>query len=257
VASAVYGSCVYRRFSPALLQNHGNPGSAGFAARIKVLIEETDDANKWDTEIAKSAIKVPKGIRLVMCDVDCGSQTPGMVKQLLGWRDKEPEEAGMLWQQLHRKNQALAAELKRLAESGGDADLEYGGLSKCITDIRTLIRDMSRLSGVPVEPEEQTKLLDALSEVEGVVGGVVPGAGGFDAIALLVKDEHGKEAFAKLRGRLAEWNKSNRPHETGSADADTTAALTAGHGRVSMLRVREEMEGVRVEDVSVYESWLG
>lgn len=249
VASAVYGPCVYRRFSPTLLQHHGTPGSPQFANRLKTLVNDSDPANKWDTEVAKSAVKVPRGIRLVMCDVDCGSQTPGMVKQLLAWRAKEPEEAGMLWQQLHSKNQALAAELKRLAEVGGvQVQDEYGGLSKCFADMRRLIRDMSRLSGVPVEPEEQTKLLDACSAIEGVIGGVVPGAGGFDAIVLLVRDE--KEAFDNLRGRLKEWNQAQ------SQNATETSAV----GRVSLLRVREEMEGVRSEDAasgSDYKSWLG
>jgi phosphomevalonate kinase len=245
VASAVYGPCVYRRFSPTLLQRHGSPGSAQFASRLKTLVGDSDPSNRWDTEVAKSAVKVPRGIRLVMCDVDCGSQTPGMVKQLLAWRAKEPEEAAMLWRQLHSKNQALAAELKRLAEAGGgQSEDEYDGLSRCFADIRVLIRDMSRLSGVPVEPEEQTKLLDACSAVEGVIGGVVPGAGGFDAIALLVRDE--KEAFDNLRGRLEEWNQ--------------TQSQTWAVGRVSLLRVREEMEGVRSEDAaskSSYGSWLG
>ena len=188
-------------------------------------------------EITKSAVKVPKGIRLVMCDVDCGSQTPGMVKQLLGWRDKEPEEGRhVVAATFIARTKPSRAELKRLAESGGDdgdgddkgADSKYAGLGRCIADIRTLIRDMSRLSGVPVEPEEQTKLLDACTEVEGVIGGVVPGAGGFDAIALLVQDEHGEEAFAKLRRRLAEWNRSNRPPENAAAATDADAAAVFG-----------------------------
>ena len=34
---------------------------------------------------------------------------------------------------------------------------------------------MSTLSGVPIEPAEQTRLLDACSAVPGVLGGGVPG----------------------------------------------------------------------------------
>lgn len=41
--------------------------------------------------------------------------------------------------------------------------------------IRSLIRRMSALSGVPVEPEEQTRLLDACLVVPGVVMAGVPG----------------------------------------------------------------------------------
>jgi phosphomevalonate kinase len=37
------------------------------------------------------------------------------------------------------------------------------------------MREMGEASGVPIEPPSQTKLLDAVSEVEGVVGAGVPG----------------------------------------------------------------------------------
>lgn len=40
--------------------------------------------------------------------------------------------------------------------------------------------------GVPVEPDEQTRLLDACIKITGVIGGGVPGAGGYDAVFLLV-----------------------------------------------------------------------
>ena len=45
---------------------------------------------------------------------------------------------------------------------------------------------MSILSAVPIEPPAQTRLLDACSARSGVLGGGVPGAGGFDAVFFLV-----------------------------------------------------------------------
>ena len=47
---------------------------------------------------------------------------------------------------------------------------------------------MSTLSEVPIEPPSQTRLLDACSACPGVLGGGVPGAGGFDAVFFLVID---------------------------------------------------------------------
>jgi len=55
-------------------------------------------------------------------------------------------------------------------------------------DIREKMRKMGELSGVPIEPKEQTALLDACVSQAGVIGGGVPGAGGYDAIWLLVCD---------------------------------------------------------------------
>lgn len=37
------------------------------------------------------------------------------------------------------------------------------------------MRTMGELSGVPIEPPEQTKLLDACVSLAGVIGGGVPG----------------------------------------------------------------------------------
>jgi phosphomevalonate kinase len=253
VASAVYGSCVYRRFSPSLLAHHGAPGSAGFTSRLGQLIDETG-GTQWDTEISKAAVGVPSGVRMVMADVDCGSQTPGMVKQVLGWRAREPEEAGMLWAGLHARNQALAAELRKLADSAaGNGSKDYSALSKAIEEVRALVRDMSRLSGVPIEPAAQTGLLDACSEVDGVIGGVVPGAGGFDAVALLIEDND--ETMERLKTRLDEWNKQQSQSDV--VDMASGKDSTTKHGRVSLLRVRAEDEGIRSEDPTKYESWIG
>jgi len=239
VASAVYGSCLYRRFSPSLLDGHRSPGQEGFAEEIRALVEDTGE-QKWDTEILKAAVKVPPGIRLMMCDVDCGSQTPGMVKQVLSWRKREADESGMIWPELQRRNEALAAELTRLADSKtGD----YSSLEKRIADIRVLIRDMSRLSGVPIEPDQQTQLLDACTAVDGVIGGVVPGAGGYDAIALLVEDN--EAAITRLRGLLSGWTVPK---------SEQSGSLTIG--KVNLLDVREEMQGVRVENSADYGSWV-
>ncbi|KAL2675868.1 ribosomal protein S5 domain 2-type protein [Phyllosticta citricarpa] len=235
VASAVFGSCLYKRFSPSLLSSLGEAGSDGFAESLKALVDETDPAKRWDTGVTKSAVSVPRGIRLVMCDVDCGSKTPGMVKQVLAWRQEKPEQAGKLWNNLQQANENLAAELVRLSET---KSRDYNGLRTSIHGVRALIREMSKLSGVPIEPPEQTELLDACSKVPGVIGGVVPGAGGFDAVALLVEDR--SETIASLEEVLSGWKFG----DDGSV------------GRVSMLGVREEMEGVRAEKDAIYSNWL-
>ncbi|EKG19287.1 Phosphomevalonate kinase eukaryotic [Macrophomina phaseolina MS6] len=237
VASAVFGSCLYRRFSPSLLSAHGEPGAAGFADALRNLVDEKDPSRKWDTVITKSAVKVPDGIRLVMCDVDCGSQTPGMVKKVLAWRQEKAEEANALWSLLQKSNEALAAELVNLTESKSQ---DYGTLKNCIAEIRRLIREMSSQSGVPIEPAEQSALLDACSQIPGVIGGVVPGAGGYDAVSLLIEDR--PDVVEKLQQLLRGWK------------VDSTAGGVS-IGRVSMLGVREEMEGVRLEGAATYGRW--
>ncbi|KZF23250.1 Phosphomevalonate kinase [Xylona heveae TC161] len=246
VAAAVYGSCRYRRFSPALLEGLGEIGSRGFSDRLKALVEDTEPARKWDTEIIKAGINVPKGLRLTMCDVDCGSQTVGMVKQVLAWRKEHPEEANALWSRLQEKNVELGKQLSTLGDATRRSDADFDELKEVIADIRSMMRQMSKASGVPIEPQMQTELLDACSALPGVIGGVVPGAGGYDAVALLTVDQ--ESVLGPLRKLLDEW-KVSLWNEDG-------AVANGSIGKVRALGVREEMEGVRFEREDAYRSWI-
>lgn len=235
VASAVYGSCLYRRFSPSILTSHVEPGEAGFGTQIHDLVDERGEASQWDTEIHKDVVKVPHGLRLVLCDVSCGSQTPGMVKTVLAWRKANPDEADALWTNLQSANDDLATQLRNLAETESH---DYSKLKDALRRIRALLRSMSDKSQVPIEPRPQTELIDACSEVPGVVGGVVPGAGGYDAIALLIEDQ--PSTIDALQEVLSSWK----------FDAGVEGA---GEGKVGMLRVREEMAGVQLESADKYQ----
>ncbi|KAF5659241.1 phosphomevalonate kinase [Fusarium heterosporum] len=223
VATAVYGSCRYRRFSPETLSKIPEPGAAGFA---DALVKLVDGESAWDVEVLKDAVTMPKGLVLRMCDVDCGSKTVGMVKKVLAWKAANPEESKKLWDELQKRNEELIATL-----NAGDV----AQLPGKITAVREMIRQMGSASEVPIEPESQTELLDALSTVEGVYGGVVPGAGGYDALALLMKDDD--ETKQHVEAFLEKWAK-----EKGT--------------KVKLLGVKGEMEGVRSENLDVYAGWI-
>lgn len=158
-----------------------------------------------------------------MCDVDCGSQTVGMVKSVLAWRARDPIASKTLMSELQSRNE-------KLAEILSTGDIPSAG--PAFLAIREKIREMGTLSNVPIEPLEQTQLLDAVTaNVEGVVGGVVPGAGGYDAIVLLVKDD--SETMGQINEFLEKWSKK--------------------HGsNVKLLGVKGEMDGARLEDGKLY-----
>ncbi|KAG8667077.1 phosphomevalonate kinase [Fusarium poae] len=223
VATAVYGSCRYRRFSPATLNKIPEPGATGFA---DALVKLVDGESEWDVEVLKDAVTMPKGVVLRMCDVDCGSKTVGMVKKVLAWKATNADESKTLWDELQKRNEELIATL-----NAGDVSQ----LPEKITAVREKIREMGSASEVPIEPESQTELLDALSTVEGVYGGVVPGAGGYDALALLMKDD--EETKQRVEVFLEKW-------------------ATEKGTKVKLLGVKGEMEGVRSESLDVYAGWV-
>lgn len=242
VAAAVYGSCIYRRFSPSILENLAEVGTKDFSARLKSVTENTDQSQIWDMEINKSGAILPAALRLVMCDVDCGSETVGMVKKVLSWRKANSEEAVLLWRTLQKGNEDLAEELQRLGQEPELSSGSLENLGSIFLTIRSLMREMSTKAGVPIEPKVQTHLLDACCQISGVVGGVVPGAGGFDAIALLVEDK--QEVYDALHTILDNY----------SVDAEHGDG--ASIGQVRLLGVQQEMQGTKVEDPILYEGWI-
>lgn len=97
---------------------------------------------------------------------------------------------------------------------------------------------MGRLSQVPIEPPEQTRLLDACLAQNGVVGGGVPGAGGYDAIWVLTLTASKPSTAAptsQVENVWTGWKEMN----------------------VSPLSCGESMErGVRVENAETVLGWL-
>lgn len=202
VASAVCGSLVYRRF-PAEDVNAviAAEGSADYGQLLKSTV-----ANKWKVTLEPSFL--PPGITLLMGDVQGGSETPSMVAKVMEWRKQKPKEAEMLWTDLNTANMLMVKlfnELRTLSLTNNEAyeallaeaaplnalkmsmlQNPLGELARCIVTIRKHLKKMTRETGAAIEPDEQSALLNKCNTYKGVIGGVVPGAGGYDAISLLV-----------------------------------------------------------------------
>lgn len=217
----MYGTCIYRRFSPRILASISEPGTACFKERLKSIIN--DSKAIWDFEIQKQNAIMPIGWELVMCDVDCGSSTVSMVKRVLEWRKDNSMMASVIWEKLQQLQEILLAQLKAC---------DAPGVRKSLEGIRQQVRIMSDMSGVPVEPAEQTALLDAvILNVRGVIGGVIPGAGGYDAVVFLVRDY---EATIKdLAAFLQEW-------------------IADKGGKIKLLRSKSVPDGVKLENYENY-----
>ena len=239
VAAAVYGSCVYRRFSPSIFAELGDVGSVDFPARLKAVVNDQSASRLWDTQIDETAIELPPRLRLVMCDVDCGSETPSMVKKVMDWRKEFPKDALVLWQKIQQGIDELIAEFQNLCRQ---PDRPLDALRNIILTNRSSVREMSTVSNVPIEPDVQTELIDACSSIKGVVGGVVPGAGGYDAIALIIEDR--RDVIQNLRALLANFKSSNTK--------DTEVVI----GRVGILNVQQESQGLRMEPTQQYAGWI-
>ncbi|KAJ7096309.1 phosphomevalonate kinase [Mycena epipterygia] len=209
VSAAVFGSHIYTRFDPVVLQKL----MADDASRSQPLLPVVSPSNEaWNYHIGN--FQLPPFTRMMLADVDAGSDTPSLVGKVLKWRKDDSVTATALWTSLDSLNQSLAQTLLKLKDQHSQDPTSY---EKCLNflstkkaaewlteprssptentiistfnqAIRSKMREMGTLSGVPIEPVEQTQLLDLCVSQPGVIGGGVPGAGGYDALWLLVCD---------------------------------------------------------------------
>lgn len=187
IATAIWGSIVYQRFDPLLLNKVCDLASQIDNGKFtndlyKEFVEELQELVS-SLKVAHSRCALPAKLSLLMGDVNGGSETPKLVSQVLKWKNENPERAEELWGNLYEQNMMLVSQL----EAGAP---DYEAISKTIMNIRGYLRALSKEANVPIEPPSQAILLDKCQTVTGVVGGIVPGAGGYDAISLLVETDH-------------------------------------------------------------------
>lgn len=169
VATAVFGSINYSRFDPKCIPAQNDVDSLRASVNTH-----------W--HMLADTVSPPESIAFVFGDISGGSETPGMVKKVLSWKDANPETSLKLFNLLQQANSSFMHLLKTQAHPDE--------IKRALDKVRALLRSLTQDTGVPIEPLEQTKLLDAACNVEGVINGVVPGAGGNDAVCLIVEAPH-------------------------------------------------------------------
>ena len=78
------------------------------------------DPKKWDQSI--SPFRLPKGLRLVLADVDAGTNTPSFIRGILKWREEKPEESNEIWGKLFKANTRLVKALEQLRDMEGEEE---------------------------------------------------------------------------------------------------------------------------------------
>lgn len=125
------------------------------------------------------------------------------------------------WTALARLNSKVVDLMSQLSSGRGDGDgVDYDQLAalpagawpersplkelhQTLQQVRTHLREMGEQAGVPIEPAPQSALCDATMALPGVVAALVPGAGGYDAVACLYVD---RPAVLDAIGKLwASW----------------------------------------------------
>jgi len=221
VSAACHGTHVYRRFPkcllPDLLQqldefekqldaNNSNTQHVNLCETLKGSVELVP----WKEDMVAS-INLPDDLQLLLADVRGGSESPSMARTVLKWKAVEctKDEYGgdsnevPHWSTLSKLNPKIVESIQLLSKEGQNS-VDYESLSKLpasewpsnndsplislrdtFSQIRDELRSMGEAADVPIEPLPQQQLCDATSKLPGVVATLVPGAGGYDAVACL------------------------------------------------------------------------
>ncbi|EEQ40896.1 hypothetical protein CLUG_05024 [Clavispora lusitaniae ATCC 42720] len=205
VAAAVFGSIVYRRFPPSTIAPLLEADDSVFPNLIRQCADAT-----WNFDHIACAL--PAGIRLIMGDVNGGSETPRLVAKVLSWRSSDAASAGV-YSSLDAANNSFVAALEHLHSQYRDGEKAYWEnfernvqpVAAALGRIRAGLQQLTASSGAEVEPPEQTVLLDQCTELPGCLGGVVPGAGGYDAVCLLVEEQKLQEFSEAAKSLPVTW----------------------------------------------------
>ena len=94
VAAAVFGSHKYTRFNPNVLAPLMNDSDD--SSRIPLFPVLGPDNKAWDHKV--EPFQLPPGTRLMLADVDAGSDTPSLVGKVLKWHKSAGDEGEELLQ---------------------------------------------------------------------------------------------------------------------------------------------------------------
>ncbi|WFC96521.1 phosphomevalonate kinase [Malassezia brasiliensis] len=197
-------------WKPAPQDSNGVPTAA------EGLLELTRSADT-EARVARPApLQLPPGVRLCLADVDAGSNTRTMVGQVSTFQKNKPEWAAQLFRVLGAANQSFADGLLGLHVAHARDSEEYAHVLEAFSQrsstewdayrkehpsltadmlidvrnsmrsVRAGMRELGTRAQAPVEPMEMTRLIDTtIRDAPGILGGGVPGAGGYDALYLL------------------------------------------------------------------------
>lgn len=201
VAAAIYGSIVYRRFDPFLINNLPECTSKDYPDQLKKLV------SKIDWQIVNERVSLPPNLRLIMGDVNNGSETTKLVSKVKNWYSSNLPKSFEIYEKMNEANMRFISALVQLSKLYSEDSLRYGQLIDAIENghgtedhpeiqilvsavdtIRSNFRLITKESGADIEPEVQRILLDESMKLRGVLTGLVPGAGGYDAISLITTD---------------------------------------------------------------------
>lgn len=173
IASAVYGTISYSRYSASLITLNDK-------SKIKELVTST-----WDYKIEK--VQWPKHFKIIVGNfIRQNTSTQEMIEKVREFKKNNPEKYKILIDKLNKENEKTIEFINNLEK-----------FKLHFNNARLLTKELGELSGAEIEPEKSTKLIEKLVK-NGAYVAKLPGAGGGDSIAAICLDKKSKEKIKNL-----------------------------------------------------------
>ena len=174
VAAAVYGSSVYTRYSPAMVETFPKDyGADDVVASVR---------KNWDFSIKK--VELPPIFDTAFASfVNDSAITVSLVNGVRKFKAANPDTYTEVISKMNAANLSAVDALTRLS-NGEKAQDSLSEFRQAFEEGRNQTKLLGKLSGIEIEPDSATKLIKE-SEHHGAFVAKLPGAGGMDSIAAL------------------------------------------------------------------------
>ncbi len=176
IAAAVHGSILYTRYSPGIVKDlPGNYSNGQLAETVK---------KSWDYKIEKFGI--PENFRLLAANfIGESMSTSKSVGSVSGFKAENPTKYADAVKAINDENIKAVEALKKVKIGDISAMNEF---RDAFDKGRLLTKELGVLSGVGIEPDDCTLLIEE-SKRHGAYVAKLPGAGGKDFIAALCSSD--------------------------------------------------------------------
>ncbi len=192
IAAATYGSIVYTRYSPEILNNFPKEYSY---KDIKNIVEQ-----HWDYKI--EPISLPRNFKILMANyIGNAAITVSLVSKVNEFKAKNPNEYNKIIAKINEQDELAIFYLRKLSKGSGDLE-DLAKFRAAFDSARLVTKELGVRAGIDIEDDEATELIEECKR-HGALVARLPGAGGKDAIAAITIND---EDYSQLKEFLLSKN---------------------------------------------------
>ena len=148
--------------------------------------------------------------KIFFISFEIGSDTRIFVKKVLEYANKKKKNKlydDELFTQLNELNENII----KIILNDFNKDKDYILLKENCIKYRSILRKISEESKVDIEPNILTPLLDDLINLNDIIYAICPGAGGYDSIIIMAKENTNKsDLIKKINDLIDKFNRENK-----------------------------------------------